>query len=295
MSWKVIELIHLSKIDPRLRHLAQTLAIFANDDGREIRPGVAKLKQAMGVEEAAVYEGLRKLLQYGLLERDGYHRHTRRFKFNLGAVGAYEPSAERTRAGLRDAARRREANKKIKAEAEPSTIVQGSESDLPAQTLHVGAGNPAGARTKPYTRALLTLHDGAADLPDLPDRQDEPAKTNLPGAGAPVGSHQEKGSEKNKPAPSSSVEPVPFKVYAAIATRAIDCAVRDRPRDDSITNIVSHFKRLCGEQQLPFDSEIVQKATDAAVVAREKVKNKFAIEHARVKTAFVGARAGGRR
>ena len=87
MSLKIIKAVHDSKIEPRLRHLAQTLAIFANDDGCEIWPGVTTLMKALGVEERAVRADLQALLNTGVLERDGYQRHTRRFKFNLGEPG----------------------------------------------------------------------------------------------------------------------------------------------------------------------------------------------------------------
>jgi hypothetical protein len=65
-----------------------------------------------------------------------------------------------------------------------------------------------------------------------------------------------------------------FKVYAAIASRAIDTSLRV-DRSDDVSNISEHFKRACVEDRLPYDGDIARKAIDAALHAREKKKREF--------------------
>jgi hypothetical protein len=61
---------------------------------------------------------------------------------------------------------------------------------------------------------------------------------------------------------------VPFRVYAAIATAAIAAAREDG--DSREGNVREHFKRRCAVQGLPYDNSIVQRATEAALVAHHK-------------------------
>lgn len=263
-----MQAVHLSRIEPRFRHLAQTLAIFANDAGQEIWPGVSTLKQALGVEERAVHEGLQALIDRGVLERDGYRGHRRRFRYNLGKLSGYEPLPERTRAARRDAARQREARKRVqKTSSQPCTTVQGYPPLPEVGTLHHGAINPAPRCGQPCTTVRPTLHSGAPDLYEDPDPYDKNGKNErATGAVAPGLSQTEK-EEENPP------EEIPFERYAAIATRAIECAVHER--DDSIANVKEHFRRLCAQQHLSYDTRTVQKATDAARVAQIKASRKF--------------------
>ena len=252
----MIQAVHDSRIDPRLRHLAQTLAYFADDHGRNIFPGVRTLMTALGQEERTVRAGLQDLLATDVLVRDGYHRHTRRFRFDLERLSRYDPPPEHTRAAKREAARRRERERAAQrletASANPGetcTTVQGSGS---VSTLHSGAGNPALPCRQPCTVVPATLHSAA---PDLQDQQDHHELTDVD-----TSAHtNDEGTD----------EP-PFRVYAAIATAAIACARQDG--DSSDGNVVEHFKRLCAEQQLPYDHSIVQKAVDAAVFADAKAR-----------------------
>ena len=117
MSYTVINAVHASKIESRLRHLAQTLAHFAHDDGTSIDPGVKSLMKAMGVADSTVRAGLRALQQSGVLLKVGTRLHTAEFKFNLERLATYEPPLERTRAGWRVAARQREAKRRQERQA----------------------------------------------------------------------------------------------------------------------------------------------------------------------------------
>ena len=58
---------------------------------------------------------------------------------------------------------------------------------------------------------------------------------------------------------------IPFRVYAAIATRALA-----ETRTDDLGDLAEQFKTLCARQDVPYDAETTQKAIDAARVARAK-------------------------
>ena len=207
MSLKVILAVHASRIERRLRPLAQTLAVFANEDGGEIWPGVRTLMQALGLEERAVRAALQALVDIGVLERNGFKRHTRRFRFNLARLASYEPTADRSGAARRDAARRREATRQTTKPArrptrfakrrrpfeKPCTTVQGSGAESVTETLHAGAANPAPACPQPCTVVPLTLHRGAPDLNDLMDPK-EVTDSSGTGAEAPGRARQPKAA-----------------------------------------------------------------------------------------------------
>jgi hypothetical protein len=59
----------------------------------------------------------------------------------------------------------------------------------------------------------------------------------------------------------------PFKVYAAIATNLLDMTA---DLDLEPSWYAEEMKRICAKQALPYDATIVQKALDAAQVARAR-------------------------
>jgi len=69
---------------------------------------------------------------------------------------------------------------------------------------------------------------------------------------------------------------VPFKVYAAIATKALNASLRV-DHTDSVSNITEHFKILCARERppLPYDSALAGRAVAAACFAREKASRQF--------------------
>jgi hypothetical protein len=69
VSLNMMQAVHESRIEARLRYLAQTLAFFASDDSRNIFPGVRLLMTAMGLSESTVRAGLAELLATGVLMR----------------------------------------------------------------------------------------------------------------------------------------------------------------------------------------------------------------------------------
>jgi len=218
VSLKVIAAVHASRIGPRLRPIAQTLAIFANDDGGDIWPGVRTLMQALGLGERAIRDQLQALIDDGLLQPDGFRGHTRRYRFNLERLAHHLP--REVKAARREAAMRREARPEIKAArrratgsgarsvSEPCTVVQGSESVNPARrcrvptdlTLQRGADKHAPPCTEPCTPVPSTLHPGAPDLHDLHDLK----RSTGTGADAPGFSHR---VEKTKSPSSAADEP----------------------------------------------------------------------------------------
>ena len=62
-----------------------------------------------------------------------------------------------------------------------------------------------------------------------------------------------------------------FKVYAAIACRALDESIRE-DCDDSIANVSERFKRLCAQQRKRYTAEITRKAVAAAFAKRDKAR-----------------------
>ena len=93
----MLNAVHDSRIEPRLRHLAVELAIYADDDGREIYPGIQRLMRALGMAERGVRAALRLLITSGVLDRDGYQGHARRYRFNLEHLARYEPPARQAK------------------------------------------------------------------------------------------------------------------------------------------------------------------------------------------------------
>jgi hypothetical protein len=69
--------------------------------------------------------------------------------------------------------------------------------------------------------------------------------------------------------PAHAVEPteIPFSVYAAIASAALQQAAVER--NEAVSNIKEIFKTMCAKQGKPYPTE-PQRAVDAAIVARDK-------------------------
>ena len=67
---------------------------------------------------------------------------------------------------------------------------------------------------------------------------------------------------------------VPFRVYAAIATKAIACSLRE-DKTDRLDNVTEWFKQFCAQQGIPYHGEIPRKAIDAASCARNKARDQY--------------------
>lgn len=284
MSWQIIKAVHESRIEPRLRFLAATLAFHAHDDGTTIHPGISLLTQALGVSESGVREGLQALVNSQVLVRDGYHRHTRQFRFDLERLASYRPAAV-SRAAWRATLKPNRATLRHGVgldDDQPYAMAKGSESI----TLRHGVANPTPRRSEPYAMAATTLRHGVAHI----ERQERQERQEQTGADAPARSDEKPeeqteerlGTEGESPAntrggnfpPPSVNGRIPFKVYAALASQAVANSLADDKSDD-LGNIAEHFKRLCAQQGKPYSATLVQRAVDAAWAAREKERRQF--------------------
>ena len=285
MSLRTINAVHQSRIEPRYRHLAQTLAIFANDDGAEIWPGIHRLTQALGVEERAVREGLHALVENRILVRDGFRHRARRFRFDMERLLSYEPASDHSGTTRRDAARRREASKQpaISAEGDPCTVVQGSSATIEARSLHHGAATPAPPRRDPCTLVPPPLHRGAPDLNDLNDLN-EITGADAPGHVQPL--HSQEVLPASRSAPQTARDscatgdetnnPGFVKVgdiYAAIAGRALQRALLEK--DETPANLTKHLRNICREEAVAYEDDRLQPALDAARRARDQAARDF--------------------
>lgn len=268
MSVHVMKAVYASRLEHRLRLLAVTLASFSpNDDGGEIYPGVTRLMQMLDMEKRAVRAQLHQLIARGVLLRDGYRGHARCYRYDLDRLASYEP-------------RQLDSGARVHGGA-PLRVHDGApiETAKGAQPCRQGC-TPVPLRV--HARALdpkdpkdLRKRTGA-DAPECSDEGQTAEKAEEPTAELsrhiPVcGKPEEEPAEEADSTPS---QVPPFKVYAAIAQRALDISLRD-DKSDNVGNIAEHFKILCAKQHLPYGAFITQRAVDAALASRERSKQKF--------------------
>jgi hypothetical protein len=234
MSHKVIAAVYQSRLERGVRPLAATLAFFANDDGCEIRPGVKRLMQALGRTERTVREGLQVLVETGVLVRDGYARHTRRFKFDLDRLATYSPSTP-TRAARR-------------ATREPCAVPQGSK----RETLRRGAGNPAPFRREPCAVAPETLRRSAAQVlgtstdhvPDPQDHHDPQEHRTAPSARhTPTDNSRAKSREPAADGNRAVIEALAFQILKQHITEGVTLSDSD---------FVELVKQACAERHIDY-------------------------------------------
>ena len=176
-------------------------------------------------------------MKRGVIVYDGFHGHTRQFRFDLDRLANYIPEAskpDRTSA---------------KPRPQPCIPVQGYHPDSVAPTLHPGATNPAPLCHQPCTPVPVTLHAGAST-----EYQEHQEHQELTGAGAPALTHPETKPDDQDGEPSSLVE---------LADAALGCACRER--NDSHENVVAHLQRLAAKRQEPCDQAMAHQAVDAAI------------------------------
>ena len=257
--------VHESRLEPRQRHLAQTLAFYADDNGGRIWPSNRTLANNMGVSERAVRYGLEALIKKGVLERDGFHGHVRQFRFNAERLAAYQrgdtPSAVR-KFGRRQHPKSGDSvsgsgvaqggNGVPGSGAEGGNSVPGSA----AQRRHGGSANPAIPFTEHGNGVHRTRQPGSTDLHDLQDHQDH--KTT--GADAPGRSAE---------AITRGAEPD----YGAIAKLVIDDAAR--AGDLSAAALTDRFHQRCAERRLTPDPGLADAALTSALDALKKSKLGF--------------------
>lgn len=139
----------------------------------------------------------------------------------------------------------------------------------PRRTLRVPRDGTEGAADQAVycpTPSTLVSHPVSASVlpggtkPSEPDL--EPCKPAEPTAAHAAADTQE------------AQRGIPFKVYAAIATKALNQSLREDETDE-LGNVTEWFKKFCAGQRLSYDGDIARKAIDAAVFARDKAKSEF--------------------
>ncbi|MGH8635798.1 MAG: helix-turn-helix domain-containing protein [Burkholderiales bacterium] len=286
MGLTIIQAVIDSKIDPAYRALAIVLAYFAQDDGSRIFPSTATLARALGVTERSVYKGLRWLIARGILQRDGFHGHTRQFRLNRQKLWGYDPEYPEPQFRV-----------------QPCTPVQGST----LQTLNSSSINREPQCTEPCTPVQRTLNHGSPEGIDRHDPQEEE-----PGANAPEGSHEKEKPNSTPLTPASVTTTadaiaydramreraerlakesegqqtprtlVTVKTAESIGKEALDLAMRER--DDSVSNINHHFHRLCEERHLRLEDPEI--AAQAIVHARQALEQKARALHEEIRQAM---------
>ena len=158
----MIQAVHDSRIDPRLRHLAQTLAYFADDHGRNIFPGVRTLMTALGQEERTVRAGLQDLLATDVLVRDGYHPTPGASASTLNGSAAMTrrlntpgPRSVKRPAGANEKGPLSGSKLRRRTQAKPAPLCRVPDRSQPCTvvpaTLHYRAANPAQWCRQPCT------------------------------------------------------------------------------------------------------------------------------------------------
>lgn len=148
--WAVVRAVQASRLERRLRFLAVTLATFASDDGTNVRPGIRRLMQALGLKRSAVRAGLKELMDqdHQILIPTGFHHHTRVYRFDLARLATYEPSP---------------------AAAKPTK----QSTRLDSSTVQpAGIKSPAPWRQQSSALASTVRHAGVIDLHDQQDHQE---------------------------------------------------------------------------------------------------------------------------
>ena len=235
--------VHNSRIEPRLRHLAATLAFFAHDDGSEVRPGMRTLTKALGVSASVVYEGLQALVESHVIKRDGLHGHTRRFKFDLERLANYEPATDRTREVWRETV--------VRPRSQPYAVAEGPAARSIPETLRRGGVNGTPWRRKPSAVADLTLRRGGPDPNDLKDRHDH----KYTGADAP---------DLTDEGTAETAE-VPYQRLVEMAKAALHAANLDGNPSKSI--VTALLERALAEGKLRCDVISQEAAIEAAFCA----------------------------
>ena len=272
MSLQAQRAIHASQLDPWLRHLAQTLAFYADEHGANIRPGLRTIAQAMGVTERAVRYGLQALIARHILIPAGRYRRLRCYRLDYARLAIYQPQAKPNpgKFTYQQQPRPRPATKEVGFLCQEPRHRQSAVNDI--------GDMPSGHRRYAVSPILIS------DLNDLNKNTGQCAPTPEsspvlePGADAPVVPQpepEERREEPNEEAPIAEPEPDPvfqstpaFAVYRGLATDALQLACLER--DDRPGNVAEHLKRLCAKQSLPYDVAIIRKAVDVAFVLRQK-------------------------
>jgi hypothetical protein len=259
MSLQAQRAVNTSRLEPSLRHIAQTLAVYADEHGANIRPGLRTVAQALGRQKRQVYRGLKALVDRQILIRTGYHHRTRCYRLDLARLAAFQPN---DRCHVRHLSNRH---------SEAATGVMGDIRQVSCTTL---------------SASPILISDLKTDLKkNRKEPTDAGASAPSPERAEPEDRNEERASnEGSANILISDVEPLPldpeplsdliradappFAVYARLAQLALQLAALER--DDSFSNVAEHLKTLCAQHGQPYEAEIIRKAVDTAFVMRDR-------------------------
>jgi hypothetical protein len=254
VSRSVIETVYHSRLERAYVPLAALLAFYADDEGRRVFPGADTLADSLNVSDSTIRHNLRALLVRGIILRDGYHGHVRKFRFDLERLRAYRPMPA-SRAARNSGNARENGHATLPSTATPrSPIPPDQPCRVQPETLPPAANYPAVCGQEPCRAQPLVIFN---------DQQDHHEQT---GASAP-------GCAEEIPTTTKSGDFAPVgDVFATIAKRALRLAVGDK--DESATNLMKHFRKVCTEDGVVCDPDQIQPAIDAALTSRDREKRK---------------------
>jgi hypothetical protein len=202
--------------------------------GRELYPSMERIAWQSGLANSTVRLAVDELQRLGVLARSG---HVRSLLDARGRVAKFIFAADRLPTRPIWSANSRREPAPVDAEQPPddNRTAAGCRQNSRRMTE---TQPPAAGADRTYVNVQgnvrLNVQETGAIAPALPDDED-------------------------------------FKVYAAIACRALDESIRE-DCDDSIANVSERFKRLCAQQRKRYTAEITRKAVAAAFAKRDKAR-----------------------
>lgn len=254
---KALHAVYVSNLHRSLKDVALAHAWFADDDGANVWPAIDVIAAMVECDVKTIRHARRVLEHLNVLVPDdavtllGGRSKTRHYRFDFAALAAVKPGHPRPRFYCK----------------KPGHPRPGLTAENP------GAGHQKPGRSAPETRAIGTETRAPAPA-DLND---------------PSGTIREQ-TVADAPAHGPVALVPPFKVYAAIATRALDESLREDKTDDQ-GNVTERFKVLCVKQGLPYSGDISRRAVEAALAARSKAKGQFLSAYQSVLSGKKAARA----
>jgi len=129
----------------------------------------------------------------------------------------------------------------------------------PGSPLNAGTQLVRGEPRSPLD--IHTANDPEVNL--VPVEVNRVPSRGEPGSPGTIKNHQEPKERTGAHAPACALREPPFRVYAAIARKALARSIRE-DGDESSANACEIFKRMCAEQGLNYAGEIARKAMATA-------------------------------
>lgn len=283
MAWSMLRVAADLALPHPEKVILLKLADRADENGRNAYESIRRMATWCGVSERTVQRGLRQLKdQHRLIAiQAGPSRYRpATYMLLLDRIAAFDTVAA--------ALSREDGAAAVPDERGDTASPRQRESEVPCERVERSGGDAETPRrtARGDTRGdeeSRSLGDtrGATPSPD-PIDPDEPTEYTAAPQRASL-------NQTGRPQTSSNTPP-PFKVYVAIAKKAIDTALRQYRRHD-IATVIEQFKEACARESppLPYHGIIARKACEAALFARDKAKRE-AIERHRILAVAAGAR-----